>query len=508
MPNDQHEGAQVAPSPPSGPSGAVARPEEGHPLLGKTTVALGVMLAILAVPYLSPRLERFRVAQMPWEHRSSETVNIKTPGVSEPVLANGEQKLKASANEATVSNALPTSSAEKAPPPDPALLAKTKGSLAIEDPTGHVMDAFCESLARTDAKADATAVTRILHYGDSVITSDYISGTMRRKFQARFGDSGHGFILAANAWEWYFHNDVAHWASEGFTANRITGPLTGDGMYGLGGVTFHAEGGAQANFGTAANGEFGKKVSRFDVYYLEQPAGGDGVILFGGKSERFTTRGEKKASRVKSFTVPDGEAKITLKSWGNGDLRLFGVALERDQAGVVYDALGANGARIRLWEAMNETHWKDQMELRKPALVVLQFGTNESEDPSLDMNAYEKSLRTVVGRLKNAAPTTSILIAAPLDRAEKSDSGALKTKPVILKLIASQRKVAKEEGVAFWDTFTAMGGEGTMAKWVKASPQLASYDYTHPTPAGAEVLGTLFYDALMASYEAHAATKK
>jgi lysophospholipase L1-like esterase len=479
---------------------APATRESGpHPLLGKTTVALASMLVLLSVPYASPRLARFRVAHMPWEPPPVATTDNAVV-VPAPVLVQGEQKLKASSNEATVSNALPESSAEQ-PAPDPALLAKTKGSLAVEDPTGHAMDAFCTQLAKTDAK-DGNAVTRILHYGDSVITSDYISGTMRRKMQARFGDAGHGFILAANPWEWYFHNDVAHWASEGWTANRITGPLTGDGMYGIGGVTFHGEGGAQANFGTADKGEYGKKVSRFDIYYLEQPAGGDGMILFGQKSERFSTRGEKKVSRIKSFSVPDGEAKITLKSWGNGDLRVFGVALERDVPGVAYDALGANGARIRLWEAQNEAHWKEQMELRQPALVVLQFGTNESEDPSLNMELYEKSLHAVVKKLKVAAPMASILIAAPLDRAEKNDSGTLRTKPIILKLVDSQRRVAKEEEVAFWDTFAAMGGEGTMAKWVKASPQLASWDFTHPTPAGAEVIGTLFYDALMAQYEA------
>jgi lysophospholipase L1-like esterase len=473
-----------------------------HPLLGRTTAALASMLVLLAVPYASPRLSRFRVAHMPWEPPPAVTTDNATATVPAPVLVQGEQKLKASSNEATVSNAL-SSTGEKTVV-DPALLAKTKGSLAVEDPTGHAMDAFCNQLAKTDAK-DGNAVTRVLHYGDSVITSDYISGTMRRKMQERFGDAGHGFILAANPWEWYFHNDVAHWASDGWTANRITGPLTGDGMYGVGGVTFHAEGGAQANFGTADKGEYGKKVSRFDIYYLEQPAGGDGMILFGQKSERFSTRGEKKVSRIKSFSVPDGEAKITLKSWGNGDLRVFGVALERDVPGVAYDALGANGARIRLWEAQNEAHWKEQMELRQPALVVLQFGTNESEDPSLNMELYEKSLHNVVKKLKNAAPMASILIASPLDRAEKSDSGALRTKPIILKLVDSQRRVAKEEEVAFWDTFTAMGGEGTMAKWVKASPQLASWDFTHPTPAGAEVIGTLFYDALMAQYEAHKA---
>jgi len=38
--------------------------------------------------------------------------------------------------------------------------------------------------------------------------------------------------------------------------------------------------------------------------------------------------------------------------------------------------------------------------------------------------------------------------------------------------------------------------------WVKASPQLASWDLTHPTPAGAEVIGDLLYQALLDGYEA------
>ncbi|MFO0670341.1 MAG: hypothetical protein U0235_12050 [Polyangiaceae bacterium] len=29
---------------------------------------------------------------------------------------------------------------------------------------------------------------------------------------------------------------------------------------------------------------------------------------------------------------------------------------------------------------MSEAHWADQLALRKPALVILQYGTNESED--------------------------------------------------------------------------------------------------------------------------------
>ncbi len=49
---------------------------------------------------------------------------------------------------------------------------------------------------------------------------------MRRKMQARFGDAGHGFILLANGWDQYFHNDVSHGASSGGPPTASAGPVT------------------------------------------------------------------------------------------------------------------------------------------------------------------------------------------------------------------------------------------------------------------------------------------
>ncbi len=474
-----------------------------HPLTGKTTVAVLTMLALLAIPYASPRLARFRVAKAPWQAGDKDEAPAATAPVPAPALSTGETSLKASSNDGTIANALPAEATT--PALDPAVLAKTAGSLAVEDPEradgSRALDAFYARLARTQDK-EPGATTPILHYGDSVIASDYISGTLRRKFGQKYGDGGHGFILVANAWEWYFHNDVVHYATEGWNANRITGPLSKDGAYGLGGVTFHGYAGASATFGTTDKGDFGRKVSRFDVYYMEQPNGGDATVTIGSETTRFSSKGDAKASRKKSFTVPDGPAKMTLKAVGNGDFRCFGVVMERDEPGVSYDALGALGARMRLWEAQDEAHWKEQMELRQPGLVVLQFGTNESEDGWFATDVYEKTVRTVIEKLKRAAPASSILILAPLDRAEKADDGSFKSKKIIKRLLDSQRKVAKEQEVAFWDTFTAMGGEGSMARWVKATPQLASWDLTHPTPAGAEVIGDLLFKALSSGLEA------
>jgi lysophospholipase L1-like esterase len=148
---------------------------------------------------------------------------------------------------------------------------------------------------------------------------------------------------------------------------------------------------------------------------------------------------------------------------------------------------------------MNGAHVAEQMALRKPALIVLQYGTNESEAPGL-AQTYSKTLTGLVTMLKEAAPEASILIASPLDRAETAEGGGLRTKPIIKRLVAAQREVARQTGVAFFSTFDAMGGEGSMAKWTRSG--LGGGDLTHPTPQGAEVIGDLFAASLTTGFQA------
>ena len=476
--------------------------EGPHPLTAKTSRAIGVMLAVLAVPYAHPALRALRVVHLPGDASADEGASAG-PVHAAPSASIGEATISAATeNRATVTNALPAKDDRAAL--DPTVLAKLQGSLAVEDASGKALDAFYTHLART-LRGETDAVTRVLHYGDSVIASDYVSGTLRRRMQDRFGDAGHGFVLTANAWEWYFHNDVEHRASEGWAMSRVTGPLAPDGLYGLGGVSFHTRGAATATFGTAKSGEHGKRASRFDVYYLEQPGGGDFTIEIAGRDpERVSTAGPEKVSRKRSVRVPDGAASMTLKTLGGGDVRMFGVVLEREAPGVTYDALGALGGRASVWRTMDATHWKQQMELRDPSLVVVQYGTNESEDGGVNEAEYDKSLGALLDTLRAAAPRASILVAAPLDRAEKAEDGSLRTPKVIVRLVELQRRIAREHGVAFWNTFEAMGGKGSMGKWVGKG--LGGGDLTHPTPAGAQVLGDLFFKALTTGYEAWAST--
>jgi hypothetical protein len=478
-----------------------------HPLLGKTARTLLVMAGALSVPYFSERLHALRVLPAPWE-RTPQPDEDPAPrsGAATLAPAPGEQPLPPSQNLATINNALPEEPHDELPNLAPELRA-TLRDMPIEDPTGHALDEFFERLARTERKEEG-AVTRILHYGDSTIASDYVSGTARRRLQARFGDAGHGFILVANPWEWYFHNDVFHASAGDWKASRLAGPIAPDGMYGLGGVSFASYGGGEAWFGTATRGEFGRNVSRFDVYYLEQPGGGDVEIsVRGGLAERFSTRGEAKVARVHTTRVADGEARLTVRAAGGGPARLFGVALERERPGIVYDALGAHAAMAVYWQRQNRDHWRDALALRDPALIVFQYGTNESDLWKLDREEYELALNGLVDELREVSPTASLLVVSPLDRAEPRQ-GRLVTKPVILDLVAIQRRVALAHGAAFWSTFEAMGGEGSMARWLRTRPQLAGADLTHPTPLGAEIIGDMLSDALVTAYRRSAAHRR
>jgi hypothetical protein len=102
--------------------------------------------------------------------------------------------------------------------------------------------------------------------------------------------------------------------------------------------------------------------------------------------------------------------------------------------------------------------------------------------------------------MKEAAPNASILVMSPMDRGERAASGAIVTPPVMAKIVEVQRQAAAETGCAFFNTFEAMGGPGTMAKWYAARPRLVNADYIHPLPGGAAIVGGLLNDAVLQGY--------
>ena len=79
----------------------------------------------------------------------------------------------------------------------------------------------------------------------------------------------------------------------------------------------------------------------------------------------------------------------------------------------------------------------------------------------------------------------------------QTEDGELRTMPGVKNLIRYQQNIAAESGIAFWNMFEAMGGEGSMANLVHAKPSMANYDYTHINFRGGKHLAGLLYETLI-----------
>lgn len=366
----------------------------------------------------------------------------------------------------------------------------------IIDPDSS-LDSFYRALANTAARAPG-ALTRVVYYGDSIVASDYITGTLRRALQSEFGDGGHGFVLMADAWPSYFHNDIYRLSTRGFEVSRVVGPYNQDGFYGLGGVSFTAATGVRARFGTAEKGDYGRRVSRFEVNYLEYPGGGDlTVLLDGSPYSTISTNGDSPRSRTLEVKTTDGEHQVEVFTQ-SGQTRTFGVILERDSPGVVLDALGIQGARIRFLDKQDDQHWAEQLQARKPNLLAFQFGGNESADGfAYPMSDYHDTMAAVLKQAKAAVPDAGCLVLATLDQGKREGSTAV-TRPIVPHIVREQEAVAREVGCAFWNTYEAMGGYGAMAIWARRG--LGQADLAHPSGWGAQVIGNWLFAALMHGY--------
>jgi lysophospholipase L1-like esterase len=356
------------------------------------------------------------------------------------------------------------------------------------------LDTFYGALRRTESKGPG-AVTRILHYGDSPTTADSITSDVRRLLQARFGDAGHGFLLIAKPWAWYGHAGMELEAT-GWKIEPASQARARDGIHGLGGVSFRGGPGATSRVTLLEDHSSGA------VYYLAQPDGGDFSVR-AGEQELVSvhTAASEKRMAFASFALPAGVRKVEL-SISRGNVRLFGYRFDRDQPGVQYSSLGVNGAQVQMVARYFEvSQWTEALQHENPALVVVNYGTNESIFPDYVEKQYPGELRAVIERIRAAVPHASVLVMSPMDRGEMTASGEIITPPAMEKLIEKQRSVAAETGCAFFNTFEAMGGAGTMGRWYAERPRLVSADFMHPLPAGAAIVGGLFEAALVKGYE-------
>ena len=127
-------------------------------------------------------------------------------------------------------------------------------------------------------------------------------------------------------------------------------------------------------------------------------------------------------------------------------------------------------------------------------LVVLQYGLNVMSPEVMRYGSYAKNFVRVINYMKQCFPGSSVLVMGICDRSMQRD-GEFETMPSVPGMIAAQRSAAEQAGVAFWNTFDAMGGHNSMVRFVEK--HWAAKDYTHIGYTGGKYVADRLVDALI-----------
>jgi lysophospholipase L1-like esterase len=399
--------------------------------------------------------------------------------------------------------------------------AALPSTIGFLDAPGGTLDGLYTGLATAD-RGDAGGRVAMEFFGDSHTAGDSMTSRLRITWQARFGDAGRGLVGAGKVPTRHYYQRDVHYGKQGDWHAMVGGAHGDTEPFGIDGMRVTGKGkGAQLWVETCSECGAGKTVGQFEILYYAAPD--HGVLRYRVDEQPWqqlstkTTAIEPPHPARLVIPVADGAHKLTMEHGGSGVLDLFGVVMERAKPGVIVDSLGVVGRRLGSLRSWDWSIIGDQLATRDPRLVVLQYGTNEADDPDLVLDDLARYYDETIIRIRAAAPTASILILGPPDMGVREGGKGcdrMKSKPdqptipecewrtpaVLPEIISVEHAAALRNHVAFFDTFAAMGGADHMGVWAEADPKVAYKDRVHFTDIGYQRWADALSGALLEGY--------
>lgn len=351
--------------------------------------------------------------------------------------------------------------------------------------------------AETDGK-----VYRVMHYGDSQIEMDRISSVLRQKLQELFGGSGPNMIPAIQPVATISVTQHASGLSRYIVYGDSSTHRANHNRYGVMTQFGQVVGGGSITFSQTNHSQAFEKVKEISKV---------GVLL--GRNNSGFTAALRCDTIVAEPKVLEACDSVSLITWNlpvnvrkgtisfKGNAEIYAVLLD-GEAGVALDNVALRGCSGTIFTRINEDVLRQSFDLLDTRLILLQFGGNRMPGiaGSGNIAAYMKELEKQINYLKQVAPQCTFLFIGPADMG-KSYNGKMGTWKGLPELNDSLRAMSLRNDVAYWDMFNVMGGEGSMAQWVKHNPPMAGPDYVHFTFRGAQEIGsdlaksfTTYYD--------------
>jgi lysophospholipase L1-like esterase len=367
---------------------------------------------------------------------------------------------------------------------------------------------FFAALAAVERQA-ARQPVRILQIGDSHTANDAFSGRLRERLQQRFGAAGRGWLPAGIPFKYYRPQLVTvdesgwHHLAPADDAKRL----------GLdAGVAEATEPGARMTLSADESDGF----DRVAIEFIARPHGEPLLLQIDDHpAQSIPTAWPRVVARISERLLPAPAHRLQLSASEPG-MQVLAWGIESRRAGVVYENHGKIGATAALLPALDPATVSLELSERRPALLVIAFGTNEGFKDELDLATYAAQFRRSVAALQRWSRGAAVLIVGPpdgnrhgADCAPATRSGACDAAascgwaepPNVAKVREVQRHIAAAQGWAFWDWSAAMGGSCSIDRWLHLDPPLAQADHVHLNKAGYAATADILFAALMKEYD-------
>ncbi|KPK85270.1 MAG: hypothetical protein AMS27_07840 [Bacteroides sp. SM23_62_1] len=178
----------------------------------------------------------------------------------------------------------------------------------------------------------------------------------------------------------------------------------------------------------------------------------------------------------------------------------YGMSLETEDPGVVYHSIGINGAKLTSYLRCNLL--EEHLKALEPDWIILSIGTNDANYRYFKPEEYKQHYDSLISIITRAIPGAAILLTVPND--------SYLYRRYVNRNTEEVKKVIEEIAVNYncgvWDFYTIMGGLNSIVAWQHFN--LAARDRIHFTVSGYLLMGDLFFDAFLKSYEDHLDMKK
>ena len=183
---------------------------------------------------------------------------------------------------------------------------------------------------------------------------------------------------------------------------------------------------------------------------------------------------------------------------------LTGILAENNAPGITYTNVGINGAKVSNYFEETCPLFEKEMSYYKPDLVIFAIGINDANVDVFNDKAFREDYDMLIKRIRKVSPKTAFIFETNNDSYRKVRKKKYVQHPNGEVARKAFFMLADKHKAGVWDKFSIMGGLGSMAKWEKAD--LAKKDKVHFKTAGYQLLGDMFYKALMQAYFDHIAS--